>query len=51
VPPPEKQEPSIKFKEAEKEAKSAEEWGSGDAGYKVPREASERMRFVFFSSN
>jgi Ca2+-binding EF-hand superfamily protein len=44
VPPPEKQEPSIKFKEAEKEAKSAEEWGSGDAGYKVPREASERMR-------
>ena len=49
VPPPEKQEPSIKFKEAEREAKSTEEWGSGEAGYKVPREASKRMRFVFLS--
>ncbi|KIL71409.1 hypothetical protein M378DRAFT_154971 [Amanita muscaria Koide BX008] len=42
--PPEKQDPSIKYKGAEEEAKHKAEWGTGEAGYQVPREPSERMR-------
>ncbi|KAK2464743.1 hypothetical protein APHAL10511_003161 [Amanita phalloides] len=44
VTPPEKQEPSVKFKNAEAEAKKKDDWGSGDAGYVAPRDASDRLR-------
>jgi hypothetical protein len=50
VTPPEKQDPNVKFKEAEVEAKGKDEWGTGEAGYAAPREASDRLRYVFFVS-
>ena len=46
--PPEKQDPSVKFKEAEADAKRKDEWGAGDAGYAAPREPSDRLRCVLF---
>ncbi|TFK56467.1 hypothetical protein OE88DRAFT_1729960 [Heliocybe sulcata] len=42
VSPPEKQAPEIRYKDAGKERQ--EEWGAGDAGYKMPKSPSERMR-------
>jgi len=44
VTPPEKQDPSIKFKDAEAAAKNKDEWGAGNAGYVAPREPSDRLR-------
>ncbi|KAG6817585.1 hypothetical protein H0H87_006962 [Tephrocybe sp. NHM501043] len=44
TPPPEKQDPSIRFKGASAEAKRKGEWGTGEDGYKAPREASDKMR-------
>ncbi|KAF8633542.1 hypothetical protein AX15_001345 [Amanita polypyramis BW_CC] len=44
VTPPERQDPNIRFKGAEEEAKKKGEWGAGDSGYMAPRDASDRMR-------
>ncbi|KAG6841564.1 hypothetical protein C0991_009599 [Blastosporella zonata] len=44
VTPPEKQDPSVRFREASEEAKRKGEWGTGDDGYKAPREPSDKMR-------
>ncbi|KAF8640943.1 hypothetical protein AX17_000590 [Amanita inopinata Kibby_2008] len=44
VIPPEKQDPSIKYKNVEEEAKKKDAWGAGDAGYMVPRDAGDKMR-------
>ncbi|KAF8079122.1 precursor to secretory protein Ssp120 [Lyophyllum atratum] len=41
---PEKQDPSIRFKDASKEAESKGEWGTGEGGYKPPTDPSDRMR-------
>ncbi|KAF9469618.1 precursor to secretory protein Ssp120 [Collybia nuda] len=42
--PPEKQDPKIRFKDAPSEAKRKGEWGTGEGGYKPPREPSDKMR-------
>lgn len=42
--PPEKQDPSVRFKEAKSAAESKGEWGQGDGGYRAPKEASDKMR-------
>ncbi|KAJ7024388.1 precursor to secretory protein Ssp120 [Mycena alexandri] len=44
VPPPEKQDPSIKFKNAKSEAEQKGEWGTGSEGYKPPTNPSDKMR-------
>ncbi|KAG5652199.1 hypothetical protein H0H81_005934 [Sphagnurus paluster] len=44
VTPPEKQDPSIRFKDASKAAKQKGEWGTGEGGYKPPTDPSDRMR-------
>ncbi|KAG5643543.1 hypothetical protein DXG03_000684 [Asterophora parasitica] len=44
VTPPEKQDPSIRFKDAPKKAAEKGEWGTGEAGYKRPSEPAERLR-------
>jgi hypothetical protein len=44
LPPPEKQDPAVKYKDASKEGAKKDEWGSGDAGYKPPTSPSEKMR-------
>lgn len=41
VTPPEKQDPSVKYAG---EKPHGEEWGTGDQGYKSPRDASDKMR-------
>ncbi|KAJ3572177.1 hypothetical protein NP233_g3255 [Leucocoprinus birnbaumii] len=41
VPPPEKQDPSVKYAG---EKPHGEEWGTGDKGYKTPKDAGDRMR-------
>ncbi|KAG6874375.1 hypothetical protein C0995_015111 [Termitomyces sp. Mi166 len=42
VPPPEKQDPSVRFKDAPAEAKRRGDWGEG--GYRAPTEPSDRLR-------
>ncbi|KAF8807902.1 precursor to secretory protein Ssp120 [Phlegmacium glaucopus] len=44
VLPPEKQDPSVRFKSAQSEAARKSEWGTGEDGYKPPTEASDKMR-------
>jgi len=44
VTPPEKQDPSIKFKNAKNEADRKGEWGTGSDGYKSPTNAGDKMR-------
>ncbi|KAJ7269338.1 hypothetical protein B0H12DRAFT_1095266 [Mycena haematopus] len=44
VPPPEKQDPSVKFSNAKTEAEKKGEWGSGSDGYKPPTKPSDKMR-------
>jgi hypothetical protein len=44
VTPPEKQDPAVRYKDASKEGARQAEWGSGDAGYKPPSSASDKMR-------
>jgi len=44
VPPPEKQEPSIKYKGAKSEGDRKGEWGTGQEGYKPPTNPSDKMR-------
>lgn len=42
-PSSEKLDPSVAYKNVHGEG----EWGSGDAGYKVPKTPGERMKYVF----
>lgn len=42
--PPEKQPPSVKYKDAPEQAKEKPEWGEGDAGYKRPQNAADKLR-------
>lgn len=44
VPPPEKQDPLVKFKDAHSEGARKGEWGTGEGGYKPPTEAGDKMR-------
>ncbi|KAJ7116817.1 precursor to secretory protein Ssp120 [Mycena crocata] len=44
VPPPEKQDPSIKYKGAKSEGDRKGEWGTGSEGYKPPTNPSDKMR-------
>ncbi|RDB28680.1 hypothetical protein Hypma_016054 [Hypsizygus marmoreus] len=44
IPPPEKQDPSVRFKDASQEGERKGEWGTGEAGYKPPTDPSDRMR-------
>ncbi|KAH9897905.1 hypothetical protein C8Q73DRAFT_377217 [Cubamyces lactineus] len=44
VPPPEKQDPAVRFASVKAEAENQGEWGVGDAGYKPPKSPSEKMR-------
>jgi len=42
--PPEKQPPSVKYKDAPEQAKEQPEWGEGEAGYKRPKNAADKLR-------
>lgn len=42
--PPEKQPPSVKYKDAPEQAKEKPEWGEGEAGYKRPKNAADKLR-------
>ena len=42
--PPEKQPPSVKYKDAPGQAKEKPEWGEGDAGYTRPKNAADKLR-------
>ncbi|KAF5352578.1 hypothetical protein D9756_006115 [Leucocoprinus leucothites] len=41
VPPPEKQDPAVKFAG---EKPHGDEWGTGEKGFKAPKDAGDRMR-------
>jgi nucleobindin len=43
-PPPEKQDPKIKFKDAGAEAEAKPEYGEGDDGYMRPKSAADKLR-------
>jgi hypothetical protein len=42
--PPEKQPPSVKYKDAPEQAKEKPEWGEGEAGYQRPKSAADKLR-------
>ena len=42
--PPEKQPPSVKYKDAPEQAKEKPEWGEGEAGYTRPKNAADKLR-------
>ncbi|KAI0323045.1 hypothetical protein OF83DRAFT_1047979, partial [Amylostereum chailletii] len=42
--PPEKQDPVERFREAKAESEKFGDWGEGDAGYRPPNTAGEKMR-------
>lgn len=44
VPPPEKQDPVVKFQDARAQMVHQEEWGKGDEGFKAPKTPVEKMR-------
>jgi len=44
TPPPEKQDPSIRFKDASEQAKNKGEWVAGEKGYMRPTDPSDRLR-------
>ncbi|KAJ7897280.1 precursor to secretory protein Ssp120 [Mycena olivaceomarginata] len=44
VPPPEKQDPRVKYNGAKSEAEKKGDWGSGSDGYKPPTKPSDKMR-------
>ncbi|KAF9486393.1 precursor to secretory protein Ssp120 [Pholiota conissans] len=44
IPPPEKQDPAIKFKDAKTEGVRKGEWGTGSGGYKSPTDPSDKLR-------
>ena len=46
VLPPEKQDPAVKFKNAQSEGARKDEWGTGKGGYKPPTEFSDMMRLA-----
>jgi hypothetical protein len=46
IPPPEKRDPATRFKDAKSKGALKAEWGSGEAGYKAPVDASDKLRFV-----
>jgi len=43
-PPPEKQDPKLKFKDASAEAQAKPEWGEGDDAYLRPKSAADKLR-------
>jgi len=45
VPPPEKQEPAVKYKDASTVGARKGDWGTGEAGYKPPTEPGEKLRW------
>lgn len=44
--PPEKLDPSERYKNAKDESGGHGEWGTGEGGYKIPKTPGERMRCV-----
>jgi len=42
--PPEKQDPSVRFRDLHKELEGQAEWGSGSQGYKQPKSPQEKLR-------
>jgi len=42
--PPEKMDPATRFKDAKSKGALKGEWGSGEAGYKAPIDASDKLR-------
>lgn len=46
IPPPEKMDPATRFKDAKSKGELKGEWGSGEAGYKAPVDASDKLRLV-----
>ncbi|KDQ63066.1 hypothetical protein JAAARDRAFT_29063 [Jaapia argillacea MUCL 33604] len=44
VVPPEKLDPEVRYRDADREPSSQEEWGAGEGGYKTPKSPAERMR-------
>ncbi|KAF9524083.1 hypothetical protein CPB83DRAFT_861855 [Crepidotus variabilis] len=44
TPPPEAQDPEIKFQHAQSEGAKKGEWGTGEAGYKPPKDAGDKLR-------
>lgn len=42
--PPEKQNPTERFKTARGESQEKPEWGEGDEGFKRPKTPADRMR-------
>ncbi|KAF9270867.1 precursor to secretory protein Ssp120 [Marasmius fiardii PR-910] len=44
VPPPEKQDPAVRFRNAKAEAERKGEWGAGEGGYQRPIKAEDKMR-------
>jgi hypothetical protein len=42
--PPEKQPPSVKYKDAPEQARERPDWGEGEAGYKRPKNAADKLR-------
>ena len=43
-PPPERQDPRVKFKDAGAEAEAKPEYGQGEEGYMRPRSAADKLR-------
>lgn len=46
ITPPEKEDPATRYKDAKSESVRKGEWGTGDAGYKAPIDASDKFRWV-----
>lgn len=44
--PPERKDPSERYKDAKADSANHDAWGTGEGGYKVPNSPSERMRYV-----
>lgn len=48
-PPPEQIDPAVRYKDLSKD--EASEWGSGEAGYRVPRSPAEKLGCVIIFSS
>ena len=46
VTPPEKQDPSVRFKDAKTAGARKGEWGTGSEGYKPPTNPEDKMRYA-----
>lgn len=44
-----KQDPTVKYKDIEKDQENQSEWGTGEQGYKQPKSPVEKMRSVLLS--